>query len=169
MMTASQHAINILDAWKVQDQSGLGAALESASRSRAVPASSRLESERGELLDSIVDHLGSHLKSDQVPLVCLQPVDPVTEFVNKFVNRDLLGKSALIPQLCGQISMYVCDGVQSIKKLCDTRRNTINPPAVWRLERCGERVRCETRSRGESDLRWRRSCCMSRVKVATTR
>lgn len=67
MLTASQYAMNILDAWKAQDQSGLGAALEAASSLRAVPASSRLESERGELLESIVDHLRRLSSQDQHP------------------------------------------------------------------------------------------------------
>ena len=65
-MTTAQHANNILDAWRFQDHSTLGAALESASNSRVVPTSG-LESERGELLESIVEHLRKLSSQDQLP------------------------------------------------------------------------------------------------------
>lgn len=57
-MNIAQHASNILEAWKVRDTSGLGAALETASAScKAAPSVSRLENEKEEMLQSIVEHL----------------------------------------------------------------------------------------------------------------
>jgi len=67
-MTIAQHATNILDAWKVQDGSVLGAALESASNPRAGRYfASRLESEQGEVLESIVDHLRALASRNELP------------------------------------------------------------------------------------------------------
>lgn len=55
-MNVAQHASNILDAW--HNAPSLEAALESASHARiATRPDSNVESERGELLESIVDHL----------------------------------------------------------------------------------------------------------------
>ncbi|HLH01606.1 MAG TPA: hypothetical protein VKX25_02465 [Bryobacteraceae bacterium] len=66
-MTIAQHATNILDAWKLQDYSGLGAALDSASVSRTSQKAAGIESERGEVLESIVDHLRQLANREVIP------------------------------------------------------------------------------------------------------
>jgi len=67
-MTIAQHASNILEACKFDGQRGLGAALDSASRSGAGEgAASGWESERSELLESIVDHLRQLASRNEVP------------------------------------------------------------------------------------------------------
>lgn len=67
-MNIAQHATNILEAWKFQDRSSLGIALESASVScKAAQAASRLESEREEMLQSIVEHLRLLADGNQLP------------------------------------------------------------------------------------------------------
>ena len=64
-MNVAQHAANILEAW--HNSSELGAALESASSLRSARPASNLESERGEMLESIVDHLRQLASRNQLP------------------------------------------------------------------------------------------------------
>ena len=67
-MNIAQHASNILEAWKVRDTSGLGAALETASAScQRAPSVSRLENEREEMLQSIVEHLRGLSSANDLP------------------------------------------------------------------------------------------------------
>jgi hypothetical protein len=67
-MTIAQHATNILTAWKFDDPSGLGAALESASSAQSGQRpSSDLEHEQGEMLESIVEHLRQLASRNELP------------------------------------------------------------------------------------------------------
>ena len=67
-MTIAQHATNILEAWKFEDPSSLGAALESASHAQSRQrASSNLENEQGEMLESIVEHLRRLASRNELP------------------------------------------------------------------------------------------------------
>ncbi|HEY7211872.1 MAG TPA: hypothetical protein VH477_16490 [Bryobacteraceae bacterium] len=64
-MNVAQHASNILEAW--HNSSKLGAALESASGFKMNRPVSNLESERGEMLESIVDHLRQLASRNELP------------------------------------------------------------------------------------------------------
>jgi hypothetical protein len=67
-MNTAQLASNILQAWRYQDRSRLGTALDSASNScTGTRAGSNLEIEREEMLQSIVEHLRQLANQDQLP------------------------------------------------------------------------------------------------------
>ncbi len=69
-MNTAQHACNILQAWKQSDRPGLEIALNSASHScTAATTISRLELEKQEVLESIVQHL-RELDSGNISLQC---------------------------------------------------------------------------------------------------
>ena len=67
-MNAAQHAGKILEAWKVQDISNFQTALNRASASwTSSRPHSHLESERAEVLQSIVEHLSAVNREGKIP------------------------------------------------------------------------------------------------------
>ncbi len=67
-MNAAQHASQILQAWKFRDVSNFETALDSAFASCAAPRPhSHLESEREEVLQSIVEHLRAIKREGRLP------------------------------------------------------------------------------------------------------
>ena len=67
-MNSAQHASNILEAWRYMDRSGLGTALDRAAASFGGTQSiSRFESEREEMLQSIIEHLRGLSSTNALP------------------------------------------------------------------------------------------------------
>ncbi len=68
MMNTARHASNILEAWRYRDDCGLGTALERAAASYTdSEAGSHFESEREEMLQSIVEHLRGLSRTNTLP------------------------------------------------------------------------------------------------------